>query len=686
VPVSRLKTYFERQRTLGQSLVELALTFPVLLILLSGVVEFGVAFNRYINLVEATREGSRYAVDGDPCNTGDILGSMDAGKMCHKQTAHQPPPVRQEVWCPDGYSSLCATPAWGYNPQPQYVALLQPITDVVTPDATHPGPYVNNEYTGTLGTTKLLDAQGNLAWGTPGDGKPDPVCANTVDYYEKIACVALAAAEPSYLDPVRDDIIISVYRVYSDAAQGQLTLMNPTLDADAVWPSIPAADADARGVAIDPSGENTRGQWVLWGNHPTSRVTFSQMQAYFANYLTDQTHPGAGVAVVEMFYHYKWVMGLPWLTAFFGDGIDFYSYAVVPVPAGEPQPTPTITPTPSDTPIPTDTPNPIATSTDTLTPTNTLTPTTTSTATPTPTLTTTPTPTPTFTPGCSHNPDLGSSSLSVSLPSGQSMWANDSGWNAVTNVTLSLNDICGQGMASWVTSWPSAKLWISSNRNTSYGDQHCDQTTSPDRCMYVGENNGQYTWKVASSLVGTSGFTVHVDVNPYSSPNPWSTSTPPPVPTAPSIAPNPQTISLAQVNFTCITGVWDRGYTGKMLQFDYTNPGLSPGPDRQLDALTLTFTPAITGTLQVNNIVFGGAASIIWTGPQTIDGSHPLALSSSSWNGSGSRTIQGGTLNKQLQFFLNYWLANSGSYSLSTHWTDSAGDSCSSAAVTYHSP
>jgi hypothetical protein len=673
--VFRLKTYFERQRTLGQSLVELALTFPALLILLSGVVEFGIAFNHYVNLVEATREGARYAVDGDPCNTGDIFGTVDYGKKCHKQTAHQPPPLKQELWCPDGYSTVCATAAWGFNPgKPIYIAVLQPITGVVTPDATHTGPYVNDIYSGTspYAQTNLLD------WGLAGDNKPDPVCGNTtIDYYEKIACVALGAAEPSYLDPAKDDIVISIYRVYSDAAQSRLTLLNPTLTTDAVWPYV--SDDSVRGTAVNPSGLSIPGQWVLWGNK-TSRMTFSQMQAYFANYLTDQTHPGAGVAVVEMFYHYNWVMGLPWLTAIFPLGLEFYTYTVVPVPAGEPQPTPTITPSPTNTPTVTDTPNMTATPTVSDTPTNAATPTATQTPTATPTLTTTPSPTPTFTPGCSHNPDLGSSMLSASLPPSQSMWANDAGWAAVSNITLTLNDVCGQGAASLVTGWPSGKFKILSNRNP--GDTHCDTTTAPDRCQYVGENNGQYTWLVASSVVGTSGFTVQVDVNPYSSPNPQNTPLPPTPP--PGNTPNWQTtFQTPTVNFTCLTGVWDRGYTGRMLQFDYTNPGLSPGPDRQLDALTLNFTPAITGTLQVNNIVFGGGASIIWTGPQTIDGTHPLALSSGSWNGSGSRSILGGTINKQLQFFLSYWLASSGSYSLTTHWTDGAGDSCSSAAVTY---
>ena len=48
----------------GQSLAELALMLPVLLILLFGVVEFGMVLKSYIQVTNATREGARYAALG----------------------------------------------------------------------------------------------------------------------------------------------------------------------------------------------------------------------------------------------------------------------------------------------------------------------------------------------------------------------------------------------------------------------------------------------------------------------------------------------------------------------------------------------------------------------------------------------------------------------------------------------
>jgi hypothetical protein len=671
VAVSRLKNYLERQRTLGQSLVELALVFPMLLMLLSGVVEFGFAFNHYINLVEATREGARYAVDGDPCNTGDIANTVDYGKQCHKQTAHQPSALGQEFWCPYGYDPQCSPAAYGgIAGKPIYMAKLVP-NDSPVPG--HTGPWVNDIYSGTQ---KMGD------WGVVGDGLPDKVCEVTTDYYEKVACVALAAAEPSYLNPAKDDIVISIYRVYSDAANSHLYLVPPPPAGDGVWPNV--TDDITRGVSIDPSGLNIPGQWVLWG-HQTSRITWNKMNTYFSTYLADQSRPGAGVAVVEMFYHYDWVLGLPWITPIFPLGLDFYTYTVVPVPAGEPQPTPTITPSPTNTSTntPVTPPTPTSTVQFTDTPTSTDTPTATPSATP--TITNTPTPSPTFTPGCSHNPDLGSSVVTSSQGSAP-MWANDNGWAIVSRITLTLNDICGQGASSLVQGWPPAKLYMTSNRNG--GAQACDTGTTPDRCQYQGEVNGQYTWLVASNLVGpnasspvgTSTFTVHVDVNPYSAPGAQSTQVPPATPA--SLSPIWNTISAPVVNFVCLTGVWDRGYNGKMLQFDYTNPGLSPGPDRQINSLTLSLpTQAITTTMQVKEVDLGGVA--IWSGPQTIDVTHPLAIGSGNWNGGGTRTILGGSINIHLQFLLSYFLSGSGTYSLTTNWTDGAGNSCSAAPMTY---
>ncbi len=54
------------RKSRGQSLVELALFLPILLIMVSGLAEIGILANQYINVIEAAREGARYGVDADP--------------------------------------------------------------------------------------------------------------------------------------------------------------------------------------------------------------------------------------------------------------------------------------------------------------------------------------------------------------------------------------------------------------------------------------------------------------------------------------------------------------------------------------------------------------------------------------------------------------------------------------------
>lgn len=55
-----------RKTSAGQSLVEFALAFPILIILFTGVVEFGFMLNYYLSLLDATREAARFSSGLDP--------------------------------------------------------------------------------------------------------------------------------------------------------------------------------------------------------------------------------------------------------------------------------------------------------------------------------------------------------------------------------------------------------------------------------------------------------------------------------------------------------------------------------------------------------------------------------------------------------------------------------------------
>jgi len=51
----------------GQTLVEFALVFPIIVILLFGIIDFGLMLNHRITLEHAVREGARYAAVHDGC-------------------------------------------------------------------------------------------------------------------------------------------------------------------------------------------------------------------------------------------------------------------------------------------------------------------------------------------------------------------------------------------------------------------------------------------------------------------------------------------------------------------------------------------------------------------------------------------------------------------------------------------
>jgi hypothetical protein len=75
----------------AQSLLEFALVAPMLLILVFGIIDFGLGLRAYISVSSATREGARYAAVGNPAGTfssggsGECDGSTSTtvvGKTC----------------------------------------------------------------------------------------------------------------------------------------------------------------------------------------------------------------------------------------------------------------------------------------------------------------------------------------------------------------------------------------------------------------------------------------------------------------------------------------------------------------------------------------------------------------------------------------------------------------------------
>lgn len=71
----------------GQSLVEFALTLPILMILIFGIIDFGMALRSYISLTNATREGARFAAVGNmagayPTDCDGSTNTTVVGRVC----------------------------------------------------------------------------------------------------------------------------------------------------------------------------------------------------------------------------------------------------------------------------------------------------------------------------------------------------------------------------------------------------------------------------------------------------------------------------------------------------------------------------------------------------------------------------------------------------------------------------
>jgi Flp pilus assembly protein TadG len=63
----------------GQTMTEFALVLPILVVLLFGIIQFGIAFNNYVTLTDAIRAGARKAAVSR--QSSDPVGACKAAVM-----------------------------------------------------------------------------------------------------------------------------------------------------------------------------------------------------------------------------------------------------------------------------------------------------------------------------------------------------------------------------------------------------------------------------------------------------------------------------------------------------------------------------------------------------------------------------------------------------------------------------
>ncbi len=206
-----VKSRKRRRKSRGQSIVEFAILLPLLIMMMSGLIEFGFMLNYYLDLVDAAREAARFAANDDPL-------------------------LRDEVNYGDTDNS--------------FYLLAQ---DMVQ-------------------TSINVGSAGQIS-----------------------------------LDPGTDDIVISAFSILDNT----------------VLFRYPAGSGDS-GLPLN--------------NNHVSEFTTADIDNMLVADLVDA--PNTGMVLVEIFYDYNMILGLPWITAFVDDPITLHAYTIMPNINVEPTPTP----------------------------------------------------------------------------------------------------------------------------------------------------------------------------------------------------------------------------------------------------------------------------------------------------------------------------------------------------------
>jgi hypothetical protein len=200
-----------KRRWRGQSLVEFTFMLPIILMLLSGLIEFGFLLNTYLDVIDAAREAARFSANDDP-------------------TFGLPTDLTPNFW----------NRAWRNS-------------------------------RGSLFTA----SDGRINW-TPTDAFD---CAPSI---------------------VKGDIVVSGFGFLSNTVQTR----------------YPVGDSDGASNC---------------GNYQ-SKLSNADINALMDSSSVDNS----GAVLVEIYYEYEMLLGLPWITAFVPDPILIHAYTIMPNTFAEP--------------------------------------------------------------------------------------------------------------------------------------------------------------------------------------------------------------------------------------------------------------------------------------------------------------------------------------------------------------
>lgn len=121
-----MKANFKKNKK-GQSLVETALVLPILLLILTGIIDFGIMFNNYLLIGNAAREGARSAAIGSTdaqisSKVNEVASLLDSTKLSVEIT-------------PDGVTGRTAGNSVKVTVKYEYSMITPVIADII------PGPF-----------------------------------------------------------------------------------------------------------------------------------------------------------------------------------------------------------------------------------------------------------------------------------------------------------------------------------------------------------------------------------------------------------------------------------------------------------------------------------------------------------------------------------------------------------------
>jgi hypothetical protein len=216
-----VRRYVSRKRTRGQSLVEFTIMLPVLLVMLSGLIEFGFMLNYYLDLIDAAREAARFAAGDDPLR--------DANGVYNEPN-------------PDFYFRVEQT-------------VLQSLS---------------------------VGSGGQVTLTCPGD-----------------------------------NVVISAFGVDNGVVARRFPSVNPGAPANGS-----CGGSCATGYKYCPASTSV-------SNFTTADINARLIGA-----------PDSGLVLVEIYYDYDMILGLPWITAFVANPVRLHAYSIMPNVNVEPTPTP----------------------------------------------------------------------------------------------------------------------------------------------------------------------------------------------------------------------------------------------------------------------------------------------------------------------------------------------------------